>query len=144
MPEFSPEIVDEICRRMANGESLLVICRDPRMPSRTCVYEWIADNRGGMADKYARARNMRADHYVDEIIEISDSVRGRGVTAEEVQAARLASDNRKWIAARMAPKNYGDKLETTNTTTLDVSDPIAALIMRVAESGKKVHDDSDR
>jgi hypothetical protein len=110
---YSAEIADTICARIANGESLNAICKSDGMPSRTVVYEWIDANRDGLADKYARARRLRAAHYGDEIVEIADSVCGRRATNEEIQAARLAIDARKWVAARMDPPAWGDRTMTT-------------------------------
>jgi hypothetical protein len=52
---YSDELAAEICERLASGESLAAICRDERMPSRKVVHEWIADDRDGFRDKYARA-----------------------------------------------------------------------------------------
>src|SRR5262245_54501049 len=70
---FSDELAAEICERLASGESLNAICRDEHIPTRQAVHEWIADNRAGFGDKYARARAAQADHYADEIIEIVDT-----------------------------------------------------------------------
>ena len=109
------------------------------MPSRKVVHEWVADDRGGFRDKYARAREAQAEYWASEIIEISDSVR-KGATSEEVQAARLAVDSRKWVASKLLPKRYGDKLETENRNIHEASDPLAALLERIATSGRKVHD----
>jgi hypothetical protein len=58
----------------------------------------------------------------------------------EVQAARLRCDNRKWIASKMQPKKYGDKLETENRTKVATDNPLAALMESIAKSGNKVYD----
>src|ERR1700730_7557185 len=77
------------------------------------------------------------------VIEIADSVR-KGATSEEVQAARLAVHSRKWVASKLLPKRYGDKLETENRNIHEASDPLAALLERIATSGRKVHDPRPR
>jgi hypothetical protein len=107
---YSDELAAEICERLASGESLNAICRDESMPTRQAVHEWIADNRAGFGDKYARARAMQVEHYADEIIDIADAVAGETESAV-VQAAKLAIDTRKWIAAKRLPKKYGDKVQ---------------------------------
>jgi hypothetical protein len=107
---YSDELAAEICERLAAGESLNAICRDKRMPSRKVVHEWIADDRNGFRYKYARAREMQVEHYADEIIDIADAVAGETESAV-VQAAKLAIDTRKWIAAKRLPKKYGDKVQ---------------------------------
>jgi hypothetical protein len=55
-----------------------------------------------------RAREERADLVADEIITIAD-------TETDPQKARNRIDARKWWAARVNPKKYGDKLVTENT-----------------------------
>jgi hypothetical protein len=80
-----------------------------------------------------RARAVQADHYADEIIEIVD-------TEKDPARARVRTDARKWVTSKLAPRKYGDKLETENRNTVDVSDPLTALLERIAASGTKVCD----
>src|SRR5260370_2842775 len=71
-------------------------------------------------DQYARAREEQADKLFREIIEIADDASGDYVTTsdgktivdhEHIQRSRLRVDARKWAAARLAPKKYGDRVE---------------------------------
>jgi hypothetical protein len=65
------------------------------------------------------AREEQADKLFREIIEIADDASGDYVTTsdgktivdhENVQRSRLRVDARKWAAARLAPKKYGDHI----------------------------------
>ena len=60
---------------------------------------------GWFREQYAHARAWQADHYMDEMIEIADGVRG-GCSRTSVRAAKLAIDARKWMLARLMPKKY--------------------------------------
>ena len=106
--EYSEQLIDEIFHRVANGESLNAICADAHMPLRTAVHNWIRENKDGAYDKYARARELRAEFLADETLDIADSV--MGAPMEMVQAARLAVDTRRWAASKLAPRTYGDKI----------------------------------
>ena len=53
-----------------------------------------------------RAREAQADKLFKECLEIADKA-----TPENVSVARLQVDTRKWAAARVAPKKYGDRVE---------------------------------
>ena len=53
-----------------------------------------------------RAREAQADKLFKECLEIADKA-----TPENVSVARLQVDTRKWAAARLAPKKYGDRVE---------------------------------
>ena len=57
-------------------------------------------------ERYARARDAQADKLFKECLEIADKA-----TPENVSVARLQVDTRKWAAARLAPKKYGDRVE---------------------------------
>ena len=100
--KYSDELVRDICERIADGEGLKQICTDKAMPSRSTVYRWL-DDHDEFKQRYIRAREMQADMFVDEIIEIADN-------ATDWQAARLQIDARKWAAARMCPAKYGDRV----------------------------------
>jgi hypothetical protein len=126
---YSEDIAGLICKRLADGESLRGICVDDTMPDKATVLRWLADpKRTVFRDQYARARESQADALVEECIEIADdgtndwmerrseAEKGAGVNTgwvlngEHVQRSRLRVDTRKWWAARLAPKKYGDKV----------------------------------
>lgn len=122
---FSAEVATTICSRIAQGESLVNICKDETLPSRATVMRWLLeDSHVGFRDNYARAREAQADFYAEEIIDIADEEctvvkHGEGDEAKDVEVAfdsaavarnRLRVDARKWYASKVAPKKYGDKL----------------------------------
>jgi len=100
---YTPELADLICERLANGESLLQVCRDDGMPPESTVRQWVADDREGFSAKYAHARDIGLDHQADRIIEIAD-------TEADPARARVMIDARKWHLSKMAPKRYGEKI----------------------------------
>jgi len=117
--DFDQTAADEICNRLMRGESLRKICgaeRDDFLPGQTTVYKWL-DLHADFAKQYARAREAQADFIADEILEIADSPnavtnRETGeVELRDAQRDRLRVDARKWLAGKMAPKKYGDKVQ---------------------------------
>lgn len=113
---YTPQVATIICERIADGESLRRICRDEDMPGRTTVWQWL-DAHPEFAAQYARAREMQAEGFFEEIIEIADDGRRDYQETDEgaflvdhdhIQRAKLRVDARKWVAARMAPKRYGE------------------------------------
>lgn len=109
MAEFSQEVFDVICERLADGESLREICASKGMPTKSNVIRWLAANEAA-ADQYARARELQADHEFDEIKAIADMA-----SAEDVQVARLRVDARRWRVGKLRPKVYGDKLDVDHS-----------------------------
>lgn len=131
--EFTPEKGALICNRIADGESLRAICRDEGMPDKATVLRWLAANEH-FRDQYARAREAQADHFADEILEISDDatndymMRKRGddvetvVDHEHISRSKLRVDARRWLMSKMAPKKYGDRQEVNLKVTDGLSD----------------------
>lgn len=121
---FTQSAANEICHRIAAGESLRGICTDDHMPDRNTVHDWLFKD-DEFHRQYARARELQAETLVDEIIDISDDgtndymdrlnsdgeVIGLVVNSEHIQRSRLRIDSRKWFASKVLPKKYGDKVQ---------------------------------
>jgi hypothetical protein len=119
---YTEEIAAHICGRLAAGEPLVRICDTEGMPHVATVYRWLAA-REDFRDLYARAREDQADTLADEILAIADTPQlgvktktdedGKTETTEGdmIEHRRLRVDARKWIAAKLKPKKYGDKLD---------------------------------
>ena len=111
--EFSQEIADKICDRLAGGEFLTEICKSPGIPDRRTVQRWISQD-AKFAEDYSRARELLADLYFERIIKVaSDGSGGVGadgkVDWENVNRSRLKVDAIKWVCARLLPHKYGEK-----------------------------------
>lgn len=115
MPKFSQALFNDICAKIAEGKSLRSICKSKDMPNKSTFMDWL-NKDGELADHYARARTEQADHIFDEILEIVDEA-----SAEEVQQARLRMDARKWMAGKMNPKKYGEKIDHNHRGALTVT-----------------------
>lgn len=140
---FTSEIADEICRRLADGESLRKICRDENMPHERRVREWDKDNRNGFSPQYTRAREIGYETLADELLEIADDGRNDTykdddgntiVNTEIVSRSRIRIDTRKWMLSKMLPKIYGDK----SSVDMNVNTNLAE---RLEEARKRVDDD---
>lgn len=115
--EFTQEIADAICERLSQGDSLRSICEAEDMPACSSVFKWLTQ-QPAFAEQYARAREAQADHMAEEILQIADDGRndtyqtdnGEAVNHDVIARSRLRVDARKWLASKMAPKKYGDKL----------------------------------
>jgi len=114
-----------IIQRIEEGEALRTILKDSDMPSTQTFYRWLESN-DLKSKQYACACEARGDAIFDEIIEIADDSQndfiekdiGDGIVAsqfnsEHVQRSRLRIDARKWVASKLNPKKYGDKIDHT-------------------------------
>lgn len=124
--DYTTEIAMTICERLVEGESLRAICREDAMPGLSTVFRWL-ESHEPFREQYARAREMQAEGFADELTEIADDARNdwmerslkggeteKVIDSEHITRSRLRVDTRKWIASKLLPKKYGDKLETTH------------------------------
>ena len=121
---YNEDIASEICGRLVAGEPLVRMCRDEHLPDVRTVYRWLVANET-FRHMYEAARQDQADTLADEIVQISDDGTNDFMEAEDsdgkvywklngenIQRSRLRVDARKWVAAKLKPRKYGDKTET--------------------------------
>lgn len=134
--EYTGELADEFCRRVASGRSVLSVCADTDMPSDTTVYRW-RQERPEFRDKVAHARDERLEAYSDRMLALGSRVIEEGdLDPQRVNAAVNAIDK----AARLqAPKQRveltganGGPIET-KTDDMDAARRIAFLLSKVTQ-----------
>lgn len=105
---FAEDVRLEVLEHIAEGKSLRAIEAMEGMPSKTTVMRWLNDDEE-FRDQYARAKDEQADVLFEDVLDIADNA-----TPEEVAVARLRIDARKWMAGKLRPKKYGDKVDLTH------------------------------
>ena len=125
---YTPELCQAICTRISVGESMRSICRDDDMPALTTVMYWLNDpDKEDFLKQYKGAKDIQADLMAEDIVDIADDSTNdymekmlnsgesiEVVNAEHIQRSRLRVDARKWVASKLKPKKYGDKLDLTS------------------------------
>ena len=128
--------IDAICEAIAGGESYRSICKRIGVGHQT-LYDFLANP--AYAERHSRAREAKADLLLDELVDISDDssndsyIDANGnvrANHENVQRSRLRVETRKWVAMKLNPAKYGDRVEANNT-----SNPLADAIRRINEQG---------
>ena len=110
-----PEIVDEICRRIASGESLRSVCAGDHLPAISTVTMWIVDGtQPHFSDAYFRAREAAGYIHADRIQEIGQDLQQETISP---QVAKVALDAYKWTAERMAPKGHSPRTIQDNVSS---------------------------
>lgn len=103
------EKVERVCRVIeTTNKGVCRICKDeadnPDFPSEDAFYRWRNESED-LKERYARAKSDQSELLVDEMLEIADD------KEREPNCRRVSIDTRKWIASKLKPKKFGDKLE---------------------------------
>ena len=106
---------DEFFFRIGNGESLRGAAKDLGVPFQTVWSAIMIDERRRAT--YEDAKMSRAHYHAAKIEEILEEVEAGKM---EPQVARVSIDARKWLAAKMYPKFFSDKLQLQHDVTEDV------------------------
>ena len=141
---YNPELAAQICEHIAQGKSLRTIAEMEGMPHQATIMAWLDGSHPDFSEQYARAREAQADKLAEETLLIADEssqdtyVDADGnvkTNTEAIQRSKLRVDTRKWLASKMAPKKYGDKvaiggaddLGPVQTVTKDMTDAERAV-----------------
>lgn len=118
-------ILHSIFVKISNGSSARQAILESEINNST-FFEWLQkDTSKQYADSYARACEIRAEKLTDEILQIADEANadivgfdektGKPIiNGEAINRSRLKVDTRKWLAGKLAPKKYGDKIDVTS------------------------------
>ena len=120
--KYSLELADAICAQLSDGVSLRTVCLAEDMPSKSTVFNWLRTNED-FRGQYEKAKAESADALAEEMLDIADDGTNdwmekqnrdgsthEVVNSEHIQRSRLRVDTRKWIASKLKPKKYGDKI----------------------------------
>jgi hypothetical protein len=139
------KLQDEICAELASGKSVRTICKRADMPGMETIFRWLRENME-FREQYARAKAEAADALVEEMLDIADDGRndwmevhdkdgacvGFKINGEHVQRSRLRVDTRKWVASKLKPKKYGERVDMNHG--VQPENPLAELIRSIQGS----------
>jgi|GEM_PF-3304299 len=129
--EMTDGLFEAICEDIANGKTLLQICRAPGMPHASTVRRFVQRGSKEIRAKYADARALGIETLADEIVEIADDSSGDEkeietqnggsytvLNKEFAERSKIRIDARKWMLSKLAAHTYGDKIEQTVNSTV--------------------------
>jgi hypothetical protein len=158
---YTQEIAAQICAGLAEGKSLRTVCKADGMPCMATVFNWLRAYPEFL-EQYTRAKEDAADAFAEEMLDIADEASndwmevhdkdnpGYRLNGEHINRSRLRVDTRKWIAAKLKPKKYGDKvsvggaddlppIQTADMTETEVARRIAFALQKGAQAQEKPH-----
>jgi hypothetical protein len=113
---------EHILERLRQGDSLRAICNAEDMPAASTFLDW-CDADPALLERYSTATQLGYDLKADEALEEAEKAR----KAEEVPAARLAFDARRWWLGKRAPKKYGDRMDLNHSGSINLGNALDAI-----------------
>ena len=105
---YDETLARRLCRRLAEGETLLAICREAGMPARRTVHDWLEAEPAFLA-RYRQARQQQLETWAEEIVQLADALDGES-DRESLARVKLRIEVRQWLVARLAGRG-GDPEE---------------------------------
>jgi hypothetical protein len=141
--EYNKVHAEIICDRIATGESITKICKEPNMPSYGSIMAWVKNNED-FAEMYQMAKMERADSYFDRVLDEADDA--LGATKDTIAINKLRSDTYKWAASVSKPTEYGNKTTIKGelgALTIKVETGIRRPGDEIIEAAKEVKEITD-
>lgn len=113
--DYTDAEADTICAWIQSGKSLNSYCKQHGRKAST-IYGWMRESVY-FRDNYAQAHEDRADTLVEDMLDIADATE-KAVDIIQVMAGKLRIETRKWIAERMRPTKYGNKVTVDHAATV--------------------------
>lgn len=104
---YTPETGAKIAALIAMGWSAKKICAEDDMPSLPTFFNWLRIEPDFL-NLYTRAKEEQADALIEEMLDIADD--SQGDSKVKSQRDRLRIETRKWLASKLKPKRYGDRM----------------------------------
>ncbi len=106
---YTSELADQVCSRIAEGNSLRKVCKDFALPSPNTVRAWAREHEG-FRGRYHQARQDQGHAYADKAADLADELLEHP-DRDKANSYKVALDALKWSAAKLHPAAYGDKIE---------------------------------
>ena len=115
-----PKLWPEILREIGNGASLIKAINKPGYPTYDSVQKYMRAHPD-IKRLYEEAVEIRADHLAESLIDISDETPPEGLDGPQLSAwinqMKIRIDTRKWTAAKLRPKQWGERMDVNVTQT---------------------------
>lgn len=101
---YTKAVGEAICERLAEGESLTSIGKDPALPCYGTILAWVK-RHPGFQDMYVQAREIQGHYLFDEMRDLA-----LAATKDTLPVDRFRFDVNRYQASRLAPRKYLERL----------------------------------
>ena len=118
-PIYGPEVIESIIEQLADGKSLIVICKADGMPNRRQVQRWIQGD-DELAAELMAAREIGFAYRAEMAVAAAKS-------AKDPIAGRLAFDAERWYLGKLSNAFREKPIAVGVSVNVDRDDAFAAV-----------------
>lgn len=125
---YNPRLALDIIERVAMGETLTTILKEPGMPHRSTLFQWFL-HYPEAKEAYLTALELSARVFEEEGIEAARDLKDKPGTGTRVRAHETFLGQLRWSATRRSPREFGDRgnlnvvVPVQIITPLDIGQP---------------------
>lgn len=135
--KYNVTLAKEICDTIASSsKGTKKLCSEhSHWPCQDTLFSWLR-KYSEFSEQYAQAKICQIELLVDEILEIADNESNDSFIDEDgrltsnnsvINRARLKIDVRKWMACKLVPKVYGNKIDIDSDQNISMSEELLKL-----------------
>lgn len=144
--KYTKKLGEYICEEVAKGRTMQSISDEIKI-ARCTIHRWLLDD-DDFWKLHQKAKEVQMQGFVDDLNQcINDDPPNTGdkvMNAAIMQQRRLKLDGLRWLAGKLAPRLYGDKLNVDHKVeggaTIQImsykSEPKSREVIDVSESGE--------
>lgn len=147
---YTPELANELLRRLAGGEPLAEICRDAHMPAVSTVSDW-KKAHPDFAERFGTARDEGFDEIAADCLRIANTpLTGETTTTKEwgtevkkgdmLDHRKLQIETRLKLLAKWDPRRYGELQKVEHSGGLTITSLASRMRQRRAPTAGGVED----
>lgn len=142
---YTEELAQLICERVASCTTgLSILCKTyDDLPSPDTIYQWRHKNKD-FSERYLKARRCQSHFLAEQVKDIAEETRdyiyedekgARKIDAGIVALQKFRMNANTWLASRIDPENYGERVinENKNENAGNIED----IAKRVSEINKE-------
>ena len=133
-----PSIWPVVLREIGNGSSLITAIKKEGYPTYDAFQRHLRSHPDTKR-LYDEAIEARADYLAESLIDISEEPIPEGLDGPQLSAwinqMKIRIDTRKWTAAKLRPKQWGDKIDVSVThTQISINEALRSAESRLLDN----------
>jgi hypothetical protein len=133
-----PSIWPVVLREIGNGSSLITAIKKEGYPTYDAFQRHLR-NHPDTKRLYDEAIEARADYLAESLIDISEEPIPEGLDGPQLSAwinqMKIRIDTRKWTAAKLRPKSWGERVDVSVThTQISINEALRSAESRLLDN----------